>query len=86
MKISPTLHFAEVVSSMAGRVAFPLLPAYNGTKFALEGVSESMHYETDSFGIKIIFIEPGAIRSNFGGNGIIGQKATEPSSPYAPMV
>lgn len=74
------------VSSMAGRVAFPLLPAYNGTKFALEGISESMRYETDSFGIKIILIEPGAIRSNFISNGIVGQKATEPSSPYAPMV
>jgi NAD(P)-dependent dehydrogenase (short-subunit alcohol dehydrogenase family) len=73
------------VSSMAGRVAFPLLPAYNGTKFALEGVSESMRYETDSFGIKIILVEPGAIRSNFVSNGIIGQKAAEPSSPYAPM-
>ena len=74
------------VSSMAGRVAFPLLPVYNGTKFALEGISESMRYETDSFGIKIILIEPGAIRSNFISNGIVGQKATEPSSPYAPMV
>ena len=74
------------VSSMAGRVAFPLLPAYNGTKFALEGVSESMRYETDTFGIKIILVEPGAIRSNFVSNGIIGQKAREPSSPYAPMV
>jgi NAD(P)-dependent dehydrogenase (short-subunit alcohol dehydrogenase family) len=74
------------VSSMAGRVAFPLLPAYNGTKFALEGVSESMRYETDSFGIKIILVEPGAIRSNFVSNGIIGQKAAEPSSPYASMV
>ena len=74
------------VSSMAGRVAFPLLPAYNGTKFAFEGVSESMRYETDTFGIKIILVEPGAIRSNFVSNGIIGQKAREPSSPYAPMV
>ena len=74
------------VSSMAGRVAFPLLPAYNGTKFALEGVSESMRYETDTFGIKIMLVEPGAIRSNFVSNGIIGQKAREPSSPYAPMV
>jgi NAD(P)-dependent dehydrogenase (short-subunit alcohol dehydrogenase family) len=74
------------VSSMAGRVAFPLLPAYNGTKFALEGISESMRYETNSFGIKIILVEPGAIRSNFVSNGIVGQKAREPSSPYAPMV
>lgn len=35
------------VSSMAGRVGFPLFPVYSGTKFALEGVSESIRLETD---------------------------------------
>jgi NAD(P)-dependent dehydrogenase (short-subunit alcohol dehydrogenase family) len=74
------------VSSTAGRVAFPLFPIYNGTKYALEGISESMRYETDSLGIKIILIEPGTIRSNFASNAIVGQKAAEPSSPYAPLV
>jgi NAD(P)-dependent dehydrogenase (short-subunit alcohol dehydrogenase family) len=74
------------VSSMADRVAFRLFPAYNGTKYELEGVSESTRYETDSLGIKIILIEPGTIRSNFASNAIVGQKATEPSSPYAPLV
>ena len=74
------------VSSTVGRIALPLISAYSGTKFALEGVSESMRYETDSLGIKIILIEPGAIRSNFVSNGIVGQKAEEPSRPYAPLV
>jgi NADP-dependent 3-hydroxy acid dehydrogenase YdfG len=35
------------ISSIGGRVALPLCPAYHGTKFALEGVSESMRFETD---------------------------------------
>ncbi|MGH9979759.1 MAG: SDR family oxidoreductase [Nitrososphaeraceae archaeon] len=74
------------VGSMGGRVGFPLLPAYSGTKFALEGVSESIRLETDPFGIKIILIEPGTIRSNFASNAILGQKAAEPNSPYAPLV
>ena len=74
------------VSSMAGRVGLPLYPAYNGTKFALEGVSESVRLETESLGVKVILIEPGAIRSNFATNAIFGQKAIEPSSPYASMV
>ena len=74
------------VTSMAGRVGFPLFPAYSGTKFALEGVSESMRLETESLGIKIIIIEPGTIRSNFASNAILGQKAAEPSSQYAPLV
>jgi NAD(P)-dependent dehydrogenase (short-subunit alcohol dehydrogenase family) len=74
------------VSSTVGRIGLPLISAYSGTKFALEGVSESMRYETDSLGIKIILIEPGVIRSNFVSNGIVGRKAAEPSSPYAPLV
>lgn len=74
------------VSSMAGRVGFPLFPAYSGTKFALEGVSESIRLETDPLGIKIVLVEPGTIRSNFASNAIIGQKAAEPNSLYASLM
>jgi NAD(P)-dependent dehydrogenase (short-subunit alcohol dehydrogenase family) len=74
------------VSSVAGRIAFPLFPAYSGTKFAVEGVSESIRYETESSGIKIILIEPGTIKSNLASNAIVGQKAKEPNSPYASLV
>ena len=74
------------VSSMAGRVGFPLFPVYSGTKFALEGVSESMRLEIDPLGIKIVLIEPGTIRSNFASNAIVGKKAADPSSPYASQI
>ena len=74
------------VSSMAGRVGFPLFPVYSGTKFALEGVSESIRLETDPLGIKIVLVEPGTIRSNFASNAIIAQKAAEPASPYASLM
>jgi len=74
------------VSSMAGRVGFPLFPVYSGTKFALEGVTESIRLETDTLGIKIVLVEPGTIRNNFASNAIIGQKAAEPSSPYASLM
>ena len=40
------------ISSMGGRVAFPNYSAYHGSKFALEGISESMRYETEPLGIK----------------------------------
>jgi short-subunit dehydrogenase len=53
------------VSSGAGRVAIPVSSAYVATKFALEGLSESMRYELKEFGINIIIIEPGVIRTNF---------------------
>jgi NAD(P)-dependent dehydrogenase (short-subunit alcohol dehydrogenase family) len=74
------------VSSVGGRIAFPLDSAYHGTKFALEGVSESLHYETQPFGIKVVLIEPGVIGSNFLRNAKLAQMAVVPSSPYAPMV
>jgi NAD(P)-dependent dehydrogenase (short-subunit alcohol dehydrogenase family) len=70
------------ISSMGGRIGFPFGTAYHGTKFALEGISESLRYETEPFGIKVILIEPGVIRTNFSSNYRIGQKAADPSSPY----
>jgi NAD(P)-dependent dehydrogenase (short-subunit alcohol dehydrogenase family) len=74
------------VSSIGGRISFPLSSAYHGTKFALEGVSESLRYETQPFGIKVVLIEPGVIGSNFLRNAKLAQMALEPTSPYAPMV
>jgi NAD(P)-dependent dehydrogenase (short-subunit alcohol dehydrogenase family) len=73
------------ISSMGGRIGFPFYPAYHGTKFALEGISESMRFETEPFGIKVILVEPATIRTNIIRNAKVGQKSTEPSSPYASM-
>src|ERR687891_73244 len=53
------------ITSMGGRIITPLSSIYHGTKFALEGLSESIQYELEPFGIKIILIEPGTISSNF---------------------
>ena len=47
------------ITSMGGRIAIPFHSIYHGTKFALEGLSESIQYELEPFGIKIILIEPG---------------------------
>ena len=52
------------VSSVAGRIGFPVTPGYISAKFALEGLSESMRYELFPFGIKTIIIEPGVIKTN----------------------
>lgn len=52
------------VSSVAGRIGFPVTPGYISSKFALEGLSESMRYELVPFGIKTIIIEPGVIKTN----------------------
>ncbi len=49
------------VSSVQGRVATPLEGPYVGTKHALEGISETLHYELGHFGIRVVIIEPGYI-------------------------
>jgi NAD(P)-dependent dehydrogenase (short-subunit alcohol dehydrogenase family) len=53
------------ITSMGGRIAVPFHSGYHGSKFALEGLSESIQYELEPFGIKIILVEPGAVGSNF---------------------
>jgi NAD(P)-dependent dehydrogenase (short-subunit alcohol dehydrogenase family) len=78
------------ISSLAGRIGFPLTSAYVSSKFALEGLSESMAYEVEQFGIKVILIEPGVIKTNFDKNLKIGKKVSisttttnNSNSPYA---
>jgi len=68
------------ISSVAGRIGFPGSPAYISSKFALEGLSESLRYELGQFGIKTIIIEPGVIKTNFFSSMKIGQP--KPDSPY----
>ena len=55
------------ISSMGGKITFPLGSLYHGTKFAVEGISESMRYEVEQFGGKIKIVEPGAIATDFAG-------------------
>jgi len=55
------------ISSMGGKITFPLGSLYHGTKFAVEGISESLVYEVEQFGGKVKIIEPGAIATDFAG-------------------
>ena len=74
------------VSSGAGIFGFPGSSAYVSTKFAVEGLSESIAYELEPFGIKVILIEPGFIRTNFTNAGVIAKKAQDSASPYSELV
>ena len=53
------------IASIGGRITFPLYSLYHGTKWAVEGFSESLQYELKQFGIKVKIIEPGAIKTDF---------------------
>jgi NAD(P)-dependent dehydrogenase (short-subunit alcohol dehydrogenase family) len=55
------------IASVGGRVAFPLYSIYHGTKWAVEGFTESLQYEVAPFNIKLKLIEPGAIKTEFYG-------------------
>jgi len=71
------------MSSAAGRFGFPGSSAYISTKFSLEGLSESMAYELDPFGIEVILVEPGVIKTDFEFH--VAKKSQEASSPYSSM-
>lgn len=55
------------VSSIGGRITFPLISLYHSTKWAVEGFSESLWYELGELGIGVKIIEPGGVDTDFGG-------------------
>jgi short-subunit dehydrogenase len=71
------------ITSMGGRIAIPLSSSYHGSKFALEGLSESIQYELEPVGIKVILIEPGAVGSNFWKNIKIAKSSSDSNSSYS---
>ena len=68
------------ISSLAGYVGFPASSVYASTKFALEGLSESLAYEIEPYGIKVILIEPGVLNTNFVENIVIPDNSQSISS------
>jgi short-subunit dehydrogenase len=53
------------ISSLGGLVGLPFSGMYSASKFALEGLSESLRLEVRNFGIRVVLVEPGDFRSNF---------------------
>jgi len=74
------------MSSGAGRLGYPGGSVYVSTKFAVEGLSESMAYELEPFGIKVILVEPGVIRTNFANAMVVAKKSQDPNSPYSQIM
>lgn len=74
------------MSSGAGRLGYPGGSAYISTKFAVEGLSESMVYELEPFGIKMVLVEPGVIRTNFANAMVVAKNSQVPNSPYSQLM
>jgi NAD(P)-dependent dehydrogenase (short-subunit alcohol dehydrogenase family) len=74
------------VSSMGGRMTFPGGGAYHATKHAVEALSDAMRYEVGGFGVDVVVIEPGLIKTRFGETAAGSIDAGEPAEdPYAPF-
>ncbi len=69
------------VSSVGGRITLPYFGVYNSTKYAVESLSEALRYELRPFGIDVVLIEPGVIRTNFEATAISGLGAFA-ETPY----
>ncbi|MDT7816251.1 MAG: hypothetical protein QOJ51_7173 [Acidobacteriaceae bacterium] len=54
------------VTSVGGQVSFPVFGMYHGTKYAIEGISESLAQELAPFGIKVTIVEPSGFKTDFG--------------------
>ncbi len=74
------------ISSVGGRVTFPLFGGYNATKYAVESLSNAMRMELAPLGIQVVLIEPGAIATNFSATSMQGVDAYKSeNSPWAPI-
>lgn len=73
------------ISSIGGKMTFPLGSLYHGTKFAVEGISEALSYEMGEIGVKVKIVEPGAIATDFGGRSF-NFNNDESLTEYQPLI
>ncbi len=74
------------VSSVGGRVCYPMHSIYHSTKFAIEGFTEGLFAELAPFGVKVKLIEPGAIATDLMGRSRkVAEGLETPDNPYAEL-
>ena len=73
------------ISSMGGRMYTPLGAWYHATKHALEGFSDCLRLEVAPFGIKVIVVQPGAIKTGFGDVMLDPMLRRSSAGPYSPL-
>lgn len=73
------------ITSMGGKIHSPLGAWYHGTKFALEAISDCLRMEVQPFGIDVVVIEPGGIKTEWAGIAASKLRETSGNGPYAPQ-
>lgn len=75
------------LSSIVGKLPVPVNGAYSATKFALEALSDALRFELMPFGVQVVLIEPGSIKTHFVEtmNNYSQQVSSNPNSPYAAL-
>ena len=73
------------ISSVGGRMTYPLGTLYHSSKWAVEGLSEALHYELWPLGVRVKIVEPGGVKTDFGGRSFVF--TSDPDlKEYQPMV
>ena len=71
------------ISSFLGKIGLPLLTLYNASKYAVEGVTDSLRYELRDFNIRVHSVMPGFFDTDFAReNLVVNRRTFEPDSPY----
>jgi short-subunit dehydrogenase len=73
------------ITSMGGKISTPLGAWYHATKFALEAISDCLRMEVKPFGIDVVVIEPGGIKTEWPAIAADNVRAVSSSGPYAPQ-
>lgn len=82
-------HYGVIIniSSFLGKIGLPLLTFYNASKYAVEGITDSLRYELGDFNIRVHSIIPGFFDTNFAKENLVTNKKTfEENSPYEALV
>lgn len=71
------------IGSMGGKLTFPGGGVYHATKHALEALSDAMRFEVQGFGVRVVLIEPGLIRTEFANTAVASVDSISDAGPYA---
>ena len=71
------------MSSMGGQMSLPGGSAYHASKYAVEALSDVLRFEVAPFGVDVVVIQPGVIKTRFGDTAIGAEPPAAPTGPYA---